>query len=49
MARTLSNASTSMNVARPVRAAVGALTTTIAVSVPVFLLGMGGDLTPAIH
>jgi MFS family permease len=33
------NASTSMNVARPVRAATGALTTTIAVTVPVFLLG----------
>src|SRR4051794_2994757 len=30
---------TSANTARPVRAAAGALTTTIAVSVPVFLVG----------
>ena len=39
MSSTARNASTSMNVARPVPAAFGALTTTIAVSVPVFLLG----------
>jgi predicted MFS family arabinose efflux permease len=32
-------ATTSVNAARPVRAAAGALTTTIAVSVPVFLVG----------
>ncbi|WP_203820388.1 MFS transporter [Paractinoplanes ferrugineus] len=43
------NASTSVNVVRPLRAATGALTTTIAVSVPVFLVGglavqLGDDL-----
>lgn len=43
------NASTSTNVRRPLRAATGALTTTIAVSIPVFLVGglavqIGGEL-----
>ncbi|HEX5204076.1 MFS transporter [Paractinoplanes rhizophilus] len=39
MARTLDNASTSVNVTRPGNAAVGALTTTAAVAFPVFLVG----------
>ena len=39
MAQPLAPAATSGNVRRPVRAAMGALTTTIAVSIPVFLVG----------
>ncbi|MFI5894266.1 MFS transporter [Actinoplanes sp. NPDC051513] len=39
MARTLRNASTSVNVTRPAQAAAGALTTTVAVAFPVFLVG----------
>ena len=39
MAGSLGNASTSVNVGRPGRAVTGALTTTVAVSFPVFLVG----------
>ena len=39
MASPLRNASTSVNISRPWRAAAGALTTTVAVALPVFLLG----------
>ena len=39
MASPLRNASTSVNISRPGRAAVGALTTTVAVAFPVFLVG----------
>ena len=39
MSSTAENTVTSTDVTGPVRAAVGALTTTIAVSVPVFLVG----------
>ena len=39
MASPLRNASTSVNISRPWRAATGALTTTVAVAFPVFLVG----------
>jgi len=39
MASPLRSASTSVNISRPWRAAAGALTTTVAVALPVFLLG----------